>query len=97
MMKKANETLNEGMKTLGFGDQSQRSLLSSLIPGLRSSQGGMGGTSLGQAAAGLPILSTLSQAIPSMRNMPGLETGGAAAGQPVNPQLNSAIEQVTNA
>ncbi|KHJ79868.1 leucine Rich repeat-containing domain protein, partial [Oesophagostomum dentatum] len=91
MMKKANDTLNEGMKTLGFGDQGQRSLISSLIPGFRSAQ--PDSSALQNAAAGLPILSTLTQAIPSMRNMPALDSGGAAAGGAANPQLNSAIEQ----
>ncbi|RCN31130.1 leucine Rich repeat-containing domain protein [Ancylostoma caninum] len=96
MMKKANDTLNEGMKTLGFSEQGQRSFISSLIPGLRSAQpGAVDSAALEHAAAGIPILSTLSQAIPSMRNMPALEAGGAAAGQPVNPQLNTAIEQFT--
>ncbi|WKX91556.1 hypothetical protein Q1695_009966 [Nippostrongylus brasiliensis] len=100
MIKKANETLTEGMKTLGFNEQGQRSLISALIPGLRSAPTGAAGGALGQAAAGLPILSTLSQAIPSMRNMPGMDMQSAAAaagaaGQPVNPNLNSAIEQFT--
>ncbi|ETN70779.1 leucine Rich repeat-containing domain protein [Necator americanus] len=96
MMKKANDTLNEGMKTLGFNEQGQRSFISSLIPGLNPPQSrGMDSSALEHAAAGIPILSTLSQAIPSMRNMPALEAGGAVAGQPVNPQLNTAIEQFT--
>lgn len=99
MVKKANETLTEGIKTLGLSDQGQRSLISALIPGLRSAPTNMGGGggALEQAAAGLPILSTLSQAIPSMRNMPGLDGVPAAAaggaGQAGNPQLSSAIEQ----
>ncbi|VDK46855.1 unnamed protein product, partial [Cylicostephanus goldi] len=94
MMKKANDTLNEGMRTLGIGDQSQRSLISSLIPGLRPSQTAMDSAALEKAAAGLPILSTLTQAIPPMRNMPALEAGGTAARHAVNPQLNRALEQV---
>ncbi|PIO58051.1 hypothetical protein TELCIR_20524, partial [Teladorsagia circumcincta] len=100
MMKKANETLTEGMKTLGFNsDQSQRSFLSALLPGFRSAPAGPagGGAALEHAAAGLPILNTLSQAIPSMRNMPGLDMAAVAAGgagsEPANPNLNTAIEQ----
>ncbi|XGW20445.1 hypothetical protein V3C99_003890 [Haemonchus contortus] len=102
MIKKANDTLTEGMRSLGFNsDQSQNSLLSALLPGFRPppAASANGGGALGQAAAGLPILSTLSQAIPSMRNMPGLDMTAAAAAaggaQPANPNLNTAIEQFT--
>uniref|UniRef100_A0A0K0D1H0 G_PROTEIN_RECEP_F3_4 domain-containing protein n=1 Tax=Angiostrongylus cantonensis TaxID=6313 RepID=A0A0K0D1H0_ANGCA len=96
MMKKANDTLTEGMKTLGFSEHGQRSFISSLIPGFRSAPAASGGV-LEQAANGIPILSTLSQAIPLMRNMPGLDVANppASAGQPVNPKLNTAIEQFT--
>ncbi|KJH51821.1 leucine Rich repeat-containing domain protein [Dictyocaulus viviparus] len=96
MMKKANDTLNEGIKTLGLSQQGQRSFISSLIPGLRPAQSGKGGP-LEQAASGIPILSTLSQAFPLMRNMPGLDGSAPTANalQPMNSNLNTAIEQFT--
>ncbi|VDM61713.1 unnamed protein product [Angiostrongylus costaricensis] len=96
MMRKANDTLTEGMKTLGLSEHGQRSFISSLIPGFRSAPAAGGGV-LEQAANGIPILSTLSQAIPLMRNMPGLDVANprASAGQLVNPKLNTAIEQFT--
>ncbi|VDO78529.1 unnamed protein product [Heligmosomoides polygyrus] len=65
MIRKANDTLTEGMKTLGFNEQSQWSLTSALIPGLRGAPTGQmdGGAALEQAAAGLPILNPISQVV----------------------------------
>ncbi|KAJ1354600.1 hypothetical protein KIN20_011590 [Parelaphostrongylus tenuis] len=96
MMKKANDTLTEGMKTLGFSEPDKRSFISSLIPGFRSAPTASR-SALEQAAIGIPVLSTLSQAIPLMRNMPGLDVANPSinTGQPVNPKLNAAIEQFT--
>ncbi|CAI4225304.1 unnamed protein product [Auanema sp. JU1783] len=99
MMKKANDTINEGMKTLGLnGPNSQRSLISSFIPGLNGIQGAVGSSSsFGNVASGIPVLGTLTQAIPSLRNFPGmnLPTGTGAQNVPTNRKLNSAIEQFT--
>ncbi|CAJ0593943.1 unnamed protein product [Cylicocyclus nassatus] len=72
-----------------------RSLISSLIAGLRPFQTALDSAALEKAAAGLPIPFTSIQAIPSMRNMLALEAGGTAARHAVNSQLNRALEQFT--
>ncbi|VDP15982.1 unnamed protein product [Heligmosomoides polygyrus] len=93
MTKKTNDTLTEGMKTLGFNEQGQcrirqlfRSLTSALIPGLRGAP----------TAAQRPCHIQDFQAIPAMRNMPRIDVRVQPGAETVvNPNLNSAIEQFT--
>lgn len=91
MMKKANETLNSSL--LG-GQGSQRSLLTSFIPGLNA----LGGNPA-QAAAG-PMLSSITNALPALRSLPGfgqfpMNNVGGAGGAPMNRDFGSAMEQFT--
>lgn len=87
MMKKANETIASATKNLGLQAAAggQRSILSNFLPSL-SGQG------LANGLNGLPVLNSLTNAIPSLRNVPGL--GGNQAGSLETRQMNSAIDQV---
>ncbi|CAD6195496.1 unnamed protein product [Caenorhabditis auriculariae] len=93
MMKKANETLSQGIRTIGL-DPGNKSILSSFLPSLGPLGGPQG------LDAGLPFLRTITGSIPALQNIPGLG-GNVPVGQTrgaqmlPNKNLNEAIEQFT--
>lgn len=97
MVKKANDTFTSTMQQAGMGNslQERTNFLANLMPAL----GAMGLSGSGVNAAGggnAPILSTLSQAIPSLKSIPGWTEfmPGANPGDPSSKNLESAVEQV---
>ncbi|CAD5206766.1 unnamed protein product [Bursaphelenchus okinawaensis] len=89
MIQKANRTLTESMKHLGFDQNSQakNDLLNRILPAL----GNMGAGAGGDAS---PVLNSLSQAIPALRNIPGLSMLPAPENSnPASRNLDSAVEQ----
>lgn len=89
MIQKANNTLQSSMRSLGLDQNSQarNDLLQRFLPAL----GGLGGGSNGAS----PILGSLTQAIPALRNIPGLSMLPApeGGGSPSSRNLDSAVEQ----
>ncbi|PAV86204.1 hypothetical protein WR25_26761 [Diploscapter pachys] len=111
MMKKANDTLQKGIKFVGLGgssgEQMPNSLFSSFLPAL-GPLGSFGASQTSINSAGIPILSTITKAIPSLRTLPGIEqvangldgqtratSGAQNVGSGINPEFNQALEEFT--
>jgi len=90
MIKKANETVSQGLSTLGWnsaaGSNTQPNVLANLIPLL--SQGA-------NNPSGAGFLNYITQAIPSLRNIPGMNPASRNANQGSggSTNLNSALEE----
>uniref|UniRef100_A0AC34R118 Uncharacterized protein n=1 Tax=Panagrolaimus sp. JU765 TaxID=591449 RepID=A0AC34R118_9BILA len=89
MIKKANETINQGLSTFGMGSRSgvqqQPTILGNLLPFL--AQGAItNGASTG-------FLHSITQAIPSLRAIPGLGNGPVRTG--MSADFDRAVEQFT--
>lgn len=96
MLAKTNETIANSMQNIGLGQggASGRSkigdnFLSRFLPGLTNENASA-------AIKSIPVLHSLSQAMPSLREVPGLNVLTGRNGWPRerNPQLDAAIEQV---
>ena len=112
MFKKTNETLQTGIQTLnGVNSQSTQlqqrtNFLASLLPALSGMTGGGAGGGAAAGGSAASLLSALTQAVPTLRNLPGVgqmlnappnagfsDTSVGGVGGPTR-GLESAIEQV---
>uniref|UniRef100_A0A1I7RY49 Leucine-rich repeat-containing protein 15 n=1 Tax=Bursaphelenchus xylophilus TaxID=6326 RepID=A0A1I7RY49_BURXY len=91
MIKKANHTLTQSMRQLGLDQntQARNELMNRILPALGNFGGGTGG---GGAS---PVLNSLSQALPALRNIPGLSMlpSPQPGSDPASRNLDSAVEQ----
>lgn len=94
MMTRANETLVNSMQSLGFGksysntnqNQQNQNLFLRLLPSL--------GASVSGGLESIPLLHSITQAMPSLREIPGLNVLTQKNTLSGNKRLDSAIEQV---